>query len=111
MSAAHPCPDHAVNNGYPHVPIGTILDEIRKQNTGPRHVVILGAGMSGLVAAYELLKLGNTVEIIEASGGAGLYPAAIRPEGRCTSPASTARPTRAGCRAHSSPAFAPSCRS
>lgn len=71
MSAAHPCPDHAVDNGYPHVPIGTILDEIRKQNTGPRHVVILGAGMSGLVAAYELLKLGNTVEIIEASGGAG----------------------------------------
>lgn len=71
MSAAAPCPDHAVENGYPHVPISTILKEIREQNTGPRHVVILGAGMSGLVAAYELLKLGNTVEIIEASGGTG----------------------------------------
>jgi monoamine oxidase len=71
MSAAPSCPDHAVENGYPHVPISTILEEIRTQNTGPRHVVILGAGMAGLVAAYELLKLGNTVEIIEASGAAG----------------------------------------
>jgi monoamine oxidase len=71
MSAAPPCPDHAVDDAYPHVPIGTILAEIREQNTGPRHVMILGAGMAGLVAAYELLKLGNTVEILEASGGAG----------------------------------------
>lgn len=71
MSDAAPCPEHAVENGYPHVPISTILAEIRAQNTGPRHVVILGAGMAGLVAAYELLQLGNTVEIIEASGGAG----------------------------------------
>jgi monoamine oxidase len=71
MSAAPSCPDHAVENGYPHIPISTILEEIRTQNTGPRHVVILGAGMAGLVAAYELLKLGNTVEIIEASGAAG----------------------------------------
>ncbi len=71
MSAAPPCPDHAVDNAYPHVPIDTILKEIREQSTGPRHVVILGAGMAGLVAAYELLKLGNTVEILEASGGAG----------------------------------------
>ena len=65
------CPDHPVDNAYPHVPVGTMLEEIRRQNTGPRHVVILGAGMSGLVAAYELLKLGNTVEIIEASPAAG----------------------------------------
>jgi monoamine oxidase len=71
VSAATGCPDHAIDNGYPHVPIGTILKEIQEQNTGPRHVVILGAGMSGLVAAYELLKLGNTVEIIEASPAAG----------------------------------------
>lgn len=71
MSTATPCPDHAVENGYPHVPISTILKEIREQNTGPRHVLILGAGMAGLVAAYELLKLGNTVEIIEASGAVG----------------------------------------
>lgn len=65
------CPEKPVDNAYPHVPVHTILEEIRRENTGPRHVVILGAGMSGLVAAYELLKLGNTVEIIEASPAAG----------------------------------------
>jgi monoamine oxidase len=69
--AAPPCPEHAIPDGYPHPPIDQVLAEIHAQNTGPRHVVILGAGMSGLVAAYELLKLGNTVEIIEASPGAG----------------------------------------
>jgi monoamine oxidase len=71
MSESPGCPEQPVDNAYPHVPIDTILEEIRRDNTGPRHVVILGAGMSGLVAAYELLKLGNTVEIIEASGAAG----------------------------------------
>lgn len=71
MSGDPNCPEQPVDNAYPHVPIHTILDEIRRENTGPRHVVILGAGMSGLVAAYELLKLGNTVEIIEASRAAG----------------------------------------
>jgi len=70
-ASSPPCPEHAVDNGYPHVPIDTILKEIRQENTGPRHVCILGAGMAGLVAAYELLKLKNTVEIIEASGGHG----------------------------------------
>jgi monoamine oxidase len=71
VSSNPPCPEQPVDNAYPHVPVHTILEEIRRENTGPRHVVILGAGMSGLVAAYELLKLGNTVEIIEASGAAG----------------------------------------
>jgi monoamine oxidase len=71
MSTTPPCPEQPVNNAYPHVPVEQILEEIRRENKGPRHVVILGAGMSGLVAAYELLKLGNTVEIIEASGAAG----------------------------------------
>jgi monoamine oxidase len=71
VSAAPPCPTQPVDNAYPHVPIDQILEEIRSASTSPRHVVILGAGMSGLVAAYELLKLGNTVEIIEASGAAG----------------------------------------
>lgn len=71
MSAAPPCPTKPVDNAYPHVPVDKMLAAIRHESTGPRHVVILGAGMSGLVAAYELLKLGNTVEIIEASGAAG----------------------------------------
>jgi monoamine oxidase len=71
MSSNPPCPDKPVDNAYPHVPVNTMLEEIRRTSSSPRHVVILGAGMSGLVAAYELLKLGNTVEIIEASPAAG----------------------------------------
>jgi monoamine oxidase len=34
---------------------------------GDRHVTIVGAGIAGLVAAYELERLGCTVEILEAS--------------------------------------------
>lgn len=71
MSTAAPCPDKPVDNAYPHKPVHEALEEIRRENGPPRHVVILGAGMSGLVAAYELLKLGHTVEIIEASSAAG----------------------------------------
>lgn len=36
-----------------------------------KHVTILGAGIAGLTAAYELSKLGHTVEIIEASSRLG----------------------------------------
>jgi len=56
---------------YPHVPIGEQLKRIKKANHGRKHVVILGSGMAGMVAAYELLSLGHTVEIIEASARAG----------------------------------------
>jgi monoamine oxidase len=54
---------------YPHVPIGEILEQIRAHDAGkPRkHVVILGAGMAGLVAGYELRQLGHHVEVLEAS--------------------------------------------
>lgn len=58
---------------YPHVHIGEILKEIRHNDQGsPRkHVVILGGGMAGLAAAYELTQLGHTVEILEASHRTG----------------------------------------
>ncbi len=45
-----------------------ILDQ---QHKNKKHVVILGAGIAGLTAAYELSKLDYTVEIIEASDRCG----------------------------------------
>jgi monoamine oxidase len=36
-----------------------------------RHVLILGAGIAGLVCAFELVRAGHTVEILEASYRAG----------------------------------------
>lgn len=37
-----------------------------KQTKKPKRIVILGAGLAGLTAAYELSKLGHQVEIYEA---------------------------------------------
>ncbi|HEY0783674.1 MAG TPA: NAD(P)/FAD-dependent oxidoreductase [Thermoanaerobaculia bacterium] len=57
---------------YPHVPIDTILRAIREHNKPTKkHVVILGAGMAGMVAARELLAVGHTVEILEGSDRVG----------------------------------------
>lgn len=39
--------------------------------TAKRHITILGAGISGLVAAYELTRLGHCVEVLEASDRIG----------------------------------------
>ena len=39
--------------------------------TTKKHITILGAGIAGLVAAYELEKMGHTVDIMEASNRIG----------------------------------------
>jgi monoamine oxidase len=58
---------------YPHVPIGEMLRKIRADNAGrgQKRVVVLGAGVAGLVAAYELQQLGHTVTILEGSARIG----------------------------------------
>ena len=50
-------------------PIGSALEAIDEASgTGPkRNVLILGAGISGLVAAYELRRRGHAVQIIDAT--------------------------------------------
>ena len=52
--------------------VQTMLDmcELKNQQPGKK-ITILGAGIAGLVAAYELEKLGHYVEIIEASDRIG----------------------------------------
>lgn len=55
--------------------IKTTIQNCRNANQQPgKQVTILGAGIAGLVAAYELERLGHQVDIIEGSpriGGRG----------------------------------------
>ena len=37
----------------------------------PQRVAVVGAGIAGLVAAYELMRAGHTVSVFEASARAG----------------------------------------
>jgi monoamine oxidase len=49
-----------------------ILEQFKLFNSTERkHITILGAGIAGLVAAYELEALGHTVEILEGSPRVG----------------------------------------
>jgi len=48
-----------------------MLDMSQLSNTESKHITILGAGIAGLVAAYELERLGHTVDIMEGSPRVG----------------------------------------
>lgn len=54
-------------------PIGQALADLDRADAGRprRHFVILGGGMAGLAAAWELLKRRHTVEVIEGSDHPG----------------------------------------
>jgi monoamine oxidase len=61
-------------NEAPPVPIDVL--EVAKQGLGrragaPKRVLIIGAGMAGLVAAYELKRQGHDPLIVEAQGRVG----------------------------------------
>ncbi len=43
----------------------------RSQPSNPKQVVVVGGGIAGLAAGYELTRLGHTVTILEASPQAG----------------------------------------
>ena len=45
-------------------------DEV-EQTKNPKHVIIVGAGMAGLVAAHELTRVGHTVTILETQDRVG----------------------------------------
>ena len=58
---------------YPHQSVESLLQEIEALNQPkkPKNVVILGAGIAGLTAGYELKNLGHSVQIIEAQDRVG----------------------------------------
>ena len=47
------------------------LDDAIKQTNNPKHVIIVGAGMAGLVAAHELVRVGHKVTIVETQDRVG----------------------------------------
>ena len=47
-----------------------VIDKGLKKTTSPKHIIVVGAGMAGLVSA-SLLKAGHEVKIFEANNRVG----------------------------------------
>ncbi len=58
------------------------IDAVNRRLGGPRRFTILGAGISGLVAAYELVRRGHEVDLIEGSRRVGgrIFTARLGPQ-------------------------------
>lgn len=65
--------DHHVIARTPHVPLSDATNALKAANqTGARkEVLVLGAGMAGLAAAYELQQRGHKVTVLEGSKRVG----------------------------------------
>ena len=50
---------------------GSLLPQVRSRSGAPRKIVIAGAGIGGLSCAWELVRRGHDVTVIEASGRTG----------------------------------------
>jgi monoamine oxidase len=51
--------------------VGTTQFFSREKTTRPKKVIVIGAGLAGLTAAYELTKAGHDVAVLEARNRAG----------------------------------------
>ena len=52
-------------------PVDGSQDDRTEQTRNPKHVIIVGAGMAGLVAAHELVRVGHKVTILETQNRIG----------------------------------------
>ena len=69
------------------------IDNGLVKTTKPKHVLVIGAGMAGLVAAYELKKAGHNVTILEASRRVG-GRSSLERWGRCQTRLEQRKPRR-----------------
>ncbi len=116
MTAPRPQPDEVPPVTTPVDPelLETAGEGLDRRPHGPKRVVVIGAGLAGLVAAFELKRQGHEVTVLEAQsrvggriytlrtfapgpvrrGGRHAHPARPRPDARATASCSGCRCAR-----------------
>src|SRR5690242_17035916 len=64
------------------IPIGTEGLIHTLESRAEKHVIILGAGLSGLAAAHDLLKAGHRVTVMDGMKDFGGLASSVRIEGQ-----------------------------